>query len=321
MYGRSFYTCILRRHRSPFSLSYLRNIERRFTTSRTALSKDDYTTSHTKHSLLSDAIAVAKMSDPNKYTVEQVTPNDIIDFWFRSSRAEQSRDVDFTAVPFTTIQLWFGIQVTPEDQKEIDQDIANKFGHLLDIFASFHTSDANNTSSTNKVGQERSKEQRTLGEGKDGVNVEFDPEEHLWGSAADMMVDLHSRFNSPDGRLAQIIILDQFPRNIYRKTARAFSYDTYSLKLSKRMIESGEYDTLANLEQLFARMPLQHSENLAHQDLNCKLEGDKVSEYSLQHREIIKKYGRYPYRNIVLGRKSTPEEHEFLNGEHPSFGQ
>ncbi len=133
----------------------------------------------------------------------------------------------------------------------------------------------------------------------------------------------------PLQRLALIILCDQFPRNIYRKTKKAFAYDSIALKNSKEGIEKGQDTTLTAFQQLFFYMPLMHSEELESQDLSLKQFGelakkDKFFEgslkYALEHYKIVKEFGRYPYRNKVLGRKNTAEEEIYLKNAE-TFGQ
>eukprot|EP00834_Sanchytrium_tribonematis_P005244 NODE_304_length_10309_cov_0.478355.p8 type:complete len:198 gc:universal NODE_304_length_10309_cov_0.478355:2546-3139(+) len=127
--------------------------------------------------------------------------------------------------------------------------------------------------------------------------------------------------------LAGIIVLDQFPRNIFRKTARAFSYDVNAQKLVKKGIESGLDLQLLQLEKQFFYMPLMHSEDVIHHELliqkikDMNVADDGFLKFELEHYEIVKKFGRYPYRNDVLNRQSTDDEIEYLSQNKSSFGQ
>lgn len=122
---------------------------------------------------------------------------------------------------------------------------------------------------------------------------------------------------SPEAHLALIVSLDQFPRNMYRNTAAAFAWDKYALRSAKRMIARRSDLHLAQRQRPFAYMPYMHSEALADQEdcvrlSDARLEAEGTLKAALQHRDIIAAYGRFPHRNAVLGRKSTPEETAFL---------
>lgn len=127
---------------------------------------------------------------------------------------------------------------------------------------------------------------------------------------------------SPKGRLAEIIILDQFSRNIHRGTSKAFQNDMMALTLAQEMVLLKQDDSLSDVERKFAYMPYMHSESpLIHQEalrLFEKLNDKETLEYEILHKEIIDRFGRYPHRNMILGRDSTPEEIEFLR-HNPGF--
>lgn len=126
--------------------------------------------------------------------------------------------------------------------------------------------------------------------------------------------------SSAKGRLAEIIVLDQFSRNMFRDDAKAFASDALAVELAKEALS--DWDEFSVQERSFVVMPFMHSESLAVHDWAAKwfeepgLERRK--KYELLHREIIERFGRYPHRNRVLGRTSTPEEEAFLK-EHPGF--
>jgi len=141
---------------------------------------------------------------------------------------------------------------------------------------------------------------------------------------------------SPQGRLALIILLDQLPRNLYRGQPEAFARDPKAAALCLGGIELGMHETLSPLERVFFLMPLQHAESLPVQDLSLRVFGElsrqaadgpladllqNVADYAAEHRKIIKRFGRFPHRNRILGRDSTDEELEFLAAGGPSFGQ
>ena len=121
--------------------------------------------------------------------------------------------------------------------------------------------------------------------------------------------------------LARIVVLDQFPRNMFRGTARAFASDPLALESARLALERGWDRGMLPVEQLFVYLPFEHSESLADQDRACELMKDFNAEqrdYALRHRDIIRRFGRFPHRNAILGRESTPEEVEFL--EQPGSG-
>lgn len=128
---------------------------------------------------------------------------------------------------------------------------------------------------------------------------------------------------SIEGRLGEVIILDQFSRNIWRDTPQAFSQDNMALILAQEAIRQPEYLSLTPVKRKFLIMPFMHSESKKiHQDaltLFSQLNDENTYQYELRHKEIIDKYGRYPHRNEILGRESTPEEQLFLQQPGSSF--
>ncbi len=134
--------------------------------------------------------------------------------------------------------------------------------------------------------------------------------------------ELFSWRQTVQGRLAEIIVLDQFSRNIHRSSPLAYEADPLALALAQEMV-SHQLDTqLGTQEQAFCYMPYMHSESLQIHDQALKLFSkpglEEHLEYEIAHREIIEKFGRYPHRNKILGRDSSPEELEFLLN-HPGF--
>ncbi|WP_412470141.1 DUF924 family protein [Oceanospirillum sp. RT-1-3] len=125
------------------------------------------------------------------------------------------------------------------------------------------------------------------------------------------------------GRLAEIIILDQFSRNIYRGDARSFASDDMALVLAQEAILQKADEGFTTRKKHFLYMPYMHSESLTIQKeglrLFEKLDNDMALQYMHQHMAIIERFGRYPHRNGVLGRESTPEEIEFLKMPNSSF--
>ena len=134
--------------------------------------------------------------------------------------------------------------------------------------------------------------------------------------------------------LALVLVLDQFPRNIYRNTARAYHYDTAGLDLAVNIIDQGLNLNLHPIEQSFLFLPLEHSEaiedqtravqlyeTLTTQSSGPYLESAKNSlDYAKRHCDIIRRFGRFPHRNATLGRESTEAEIEFLATGGDTFG-
>lgn len=123
--------------------------------------------------------------------------------------------------------------------------------------------------------------------------------------------------DTPQGILALIILLDQFPRNMFRNHAQAFATDRQACLLAKRAITEGYDQQLPSFMRPFIYMPLEHSENEEDQRLSVdmfqKLGNPDFIDYALQHQDVINRFGRFPYRNSALGRVNTPEETQFLN--------
>lgn len=127
--------------------------------------------------------------------------------------------------------------------------------------------------------------------------------------------------------LARIIVLDQFPRHIHRGAAEAFSTDAAALEAAKHLVDEGWDKTLLPVERMFAYLPFQHSESLADQERAIALyeplqafpETSDTGRYAVAHRDIIRRFGRFPHRNAALARSSTPEEIEFLKQPGSSF--
>ena len=127
----------------------------------------------------------------------------------------------------------------------------------------------------------------------------------------------------PRGRLAELIVLDQFPRNMYRGTPRAFASDAMALALAQEAV-AGAYDAaLTPVERAFMYMPYQHSESRLVQKESVRLFkalglAEQI-DFALQHKAIVDRFGRFPHRNAILGRQSTAEELEFLKQPGSSF--
>lgn len=121
---------------------------------------------------------------------------------------------------------------------------------------------------------------------------------------------------TPEGRLAEILILDQFSRNIHRGTAAAFASDPLALALAQEAVAAGIDAKISLGQKAFLYMPFMHSESLAIHEEAVKLftqAGLQSNlEFELRHKKIIERFGRYPHRNVSLGRHSTEAELEFL---------
>ena len=129
--------------------------------------------------------------------------------------------------------------------------------------------------------------------------------------------------NSPEGRLAEIILLDQFSRNLSRDTPRAFASDGMALILAQETVSAGDDFKLAAQQRAFVYMPYMHSESRFIHEVALKIYrdfgDDNLLDYELRHKRIIDRFGRYPHRNALLGRQSTPEELAFLQEPNSSF--
>jgi uncharacterized protein (DUF924 family) len=136
-----------------------------------------------------------------------------------------------------------------------------------------------------------------------------------------------AEWTTPRGELARVLLLDQFPRNIYRETPRAFAGDSMALCISKAAIAAGDDRLLIPVERWFLYMPFEHAEDPAAQqtslDLFARLRDETgLSEpvvWAERHAAVIRRFGRYPHRNAILGRESTAEEIEFLATAGSSF--
>ncbi|SEN59314.1 Uncharacterized conserved protein, DUF924 family [Paracoccus alcaliphilus] len=122
--------------------------------------------------------------------------------------------------------------------------------------------------------------------------------------------------------LALVVVLDQFPRNMFRGDPRSFESNDLALKHARMAVDRGFDDELDTVGRQFLYLPFEHSEDLADQDRSVALYqalGDESAlDYAHQHRDIIARFGRFPHRNRVLGREDTPEEAEFLK-THQGF--
>jgi uncharacterized protein (DUF924 family) len=139
----------------------------------------------------------------------------------------------------------------------------------------------------------------------------------------------------PQGRLALILLLDQFRRNIYRNTADAFAKDKVALKLCVEGAMQKKDKGLAPIQRVFFYMPLQHAESRKVQAKSVEIfrkladavsptyreTFETVAQFAELHRDIVERFGRFPHRNRLLKRRNTPEEEQFLAGDTATFGQ
>lgn len=119
-----------------------------------------------------------------------------------------------------------------------------------------------------------------------------------------------------DARLAAIIVLDQFPRNMYRATPLAFATDPLARREARLALEAGADRRVHARQRPFFYLPFEHSEAMDDQDLSVRLFSDlpdaELMDYAVRHRDIVLRFGRFPHRNVFLARPSTDEELEFL---------
>jgi uncharacterized protein (DUF924 family) len=144
--------------------------------------------------------------------------------------------------------------------------------------------------------------------------------ESVWEKAASG--GLSSWGETADGSVALIIILDQFPLNMFRGKAKGFKTESMAVEVALNAIDNGFDEEMDNEKLLFLFMPLMHSENLDHQNLQVYL-FEKYNfnlEFSKHHRDLVKKFGRFPHRNEILGRMSTMEELDYLLSDNAFRG-
>jgi len=120
---------------------------------------------------------------------------------------------------------------------------------------------------------------------------------------------------TPRGTLALIILLDQFSRNLHRGSAEAFAADAKARELARGVVEKALEQGFTPNERMFMYLPFEHSESLVDQDESVRLFtalGDELAKYAIEHRDVIKRFGRFPHRNAALSRVNTPEETAYL---------
>lgn len=132
----------------------------------------------------------------------------------------------------------------------------------------------------------------------------------------------------PRGAVSLIIVLDQFPRNMFRGDARSFASDGLALANAKKLIDGPAHASLITVEKVFAYLPFEHSENIVDQNRSVTLfrsidaheDKEEWIDFAIQHRDIVQRFGRFPHRNPFMGRQSTPEEEAWLEESDQRFG-
>ena len=160
----------------------------------------------------------------------------------------------------------------------------------------------------------------------------FAPEigKHWFASTPELDAEIHQRFqplwqraaagecdawaDSAAGALALIIVLDQFPLNMFRGEAAAFSTEQHAVRVTRQALAHSHHRTVSDQQRLFLFLPLMHSENLDDQDASVALfaAAGMETRWAEHHRQIVQRFGRFPHRNASLGRLSTPEELAYL---------
>jgi uncharacterized protein (DUF924 family) len=127
--------------------------------------------------------------------------------------------------------------------------------------------------------------------------------------------DLNEWELSPEGALALVLLLDQFPRNMFRGTKGAYRTDSAAVMAADRAVEKGYDRKVEPTLRRFFYLPFTHAEDLAHQERSVALNealGGEDAKWARHHRDIVARFGRFPHRNAILGRETTPEEAQFL---------
>lgn len=126
---------------------------------------------------------------------------------------------------------------------------------------------------------------------------------------------------TPEGALALVILMDQFPRNLHRGSAKAFSYDAQALVVTRQAIADGHDMATSEEDRSWFYMPFMHSEELADQERCIELvrerlpKAESTLKFAILHRDLIARFGRFPHRNVLFGRESTQEEENYLSSD------
>ena len=150
-------------------------------------------------------------------------------------------------------------------------------------------------------------------------DTEFDRrfrERFLWLYLAATRGELADWSKTPEGAMALLILLDQFPRNAFRNTPRMYATDAMARKIADAALKAGHDQAVEPALRLFFYLPFGHSENLADQERSMALSealGEPNLSHAKRHRDIIRRFGRFPHRNPILGRAMTPEEQRYLD--------
>ena len=150
-------------------------------------------------------------------------------------------------------------------------------------------------------------------------DTEFDRrfrERFLWLYLAATRGELADWSKTPEGAMALLILLDQFPRNAFRNTPRMYATDAMARKIADAALKAGHDQAVEPALRLFFYLPFGHSENLADQERSVALSealGEPNLSHAKRHRDIIRRFGRFPHRNPILGRAMTPEEQRYLD--------
>ena len=144
----------------------------------------------------------------------------------------------------------------------------------------------------------------------------------VWNKAS--AGELDDWANDPDGCLALVIILDQFPLNMFRGQAKSFRSEQKAVDTARKAIDKHLDRSIDRAKLAFLYMPFMHSEDLAHQDISVKLFRENNLHANVRfaehHRELIRKFGRFPHRNKILGRQSTEQETKYLESDNAFKG-
>jgi uncharacterized protein (DUF924 family) len=146
--------------------------------------------------------------------------------------------------------------------------------------------------------------------------------------------ELDSWSAEPCGVVALVIVLDQFPRNLYRRDPRAFACDARALALACAFVDDGSDQQVSPIEATFVYLPLEHAEDRVMQarcvalcdalaqraDDALRVHFERFADYARRHQQVIARFGRFPHRNSVLGRESTPDEFAYLDSGGETFG-